>query len=400
MAKLFIFLLILHVIGDFYLQFRAMCFGKYNDGLRGSSLYKHVLIIISVYVIFFALLGLVEYSPNGLLFRLMSGAAIGLFIGLLIGGPHLVIDALKAHIEKKKINNQEIHGGRYELWTFIADQLVHIAAIYWVSWIAYTLIPDYWQYPKFLESLGIRNLVFILMFLVCGKPANILTKRILIYRHIIKAEPNYSDEPNDKIDPQTGKLIGTIERSLIIFFMFIHQFAAIGFLITAKSILRFKDINKPKDNTQENGKGNPPEDGKDNTPKDGKDDTPKDGKDDTPEDGKDVTPEDGKDVTSEDGKDVTPEDGKDVTPEDGKDDTLKDGKDDSPHDGKGNPPKDNTINNSTETTNNLDNAEYILVGTFVSVSIAIICGYIAMVVNQSDFLLNLYKWLLQSSGLL
>ena len=400
MAKLFIFLLILHVIGDFYLQFRAMCLGKFNDGLRGGSLYKHVLIIISVYVISFALLGLVEYSHNGLLFRLMSGAAIGLFIGLLIGGPHLVIDALKAHIEKKKINKQQIHESRYELWTFVADQLVHIAAIYWVSWIAYTLIPDYWQYPKLLESLGIQNLVFILMFLVCGKPANILTKRILIYRRIIKAEPNYSDEPNEKNDPKTGKLIGTIERSLIIFFMFIHQFAAIGFLITAKSILRFKDINKSKDKTQDNSKGNHSEDGKDDTPEDGKDVTPEDGKDVTPEDGKDVTHEDGKDVTSEDGKANPSEDGKDVTPEDGKDDTLKDGKDDSPHDGKGNPPKDNTINNSTETTNNLDNAEYILVGTFVSVSIAIICGYIAMVVNQSDFLLNLYKWLLQSSGLL
>ncbi len=313
-----------------------MCLGKYHDGLRGGSLYKHVLIIISVYVIFFALLGLVEYSPNGLLFRLMSGAAIGLFIGLLIGGPHLVIDALKAHIEKKKINKQQIHGGRYELWTFVADQLVHIAAIYWVSWIAYTLIPDYWQYPKLLDSLGIRNLVFILMFLVCGKPANILTKRILIYRHIIKAEPNYSDEPNETIDPQTGKLIGTIERSLIIFFMFINKFAAIGFLITAKSILRFKDINKSDDSKHNNNKGNKSTEGTDNSSAEGTDNTP----------------------------------------------------------------KENTKTIPAKKTNNLDNAEYILVGTFVSVSIAIICGYIAMIVDQSDFLLNLYKWLLQSSGLL
>lgn len=43
-----------------------------------------------------------------------------------------------------------------------------------------------------------------------------------------------------------GKWIGQIERILILTFVFINKFEAIGFLITAKSIFRFSEINKER----------------------------------------------------------------------------------------------------------------------------------------------------------
>jgi hypothetical protein len=39
-----------------------------------------------------------------------------------------------------------------------------------------------------------------------------------------------------------GKYIGMLERLLILTFVFLNQFSAIGFLVAAKSILRFGDI--------------------------------------------------------------------------------------------------------------------------------------------------------------
>ena len=39
----------------------------------------------------------------------------------------------------------------------------------------------------------------------------------------------------------SGALIGTLERWLIVFFMAIQQYEAIGFLVAAKSILRFSE---------------------------------------------------------------------------------------------------------------------------------------------------------------
>ena len=44
-----------------------------------------------------------------------------------------------------------------------------------------------------------------------------------------------------------GKWIGVIERFLILSFILINQWAAIGFLLAAKSIFRFGDLNEGKD---------------------------------------------------------------------------------------------------------------------------------------------------------
>jgi len=41
-------------------------------------------------------------------------------------------------------------------------------------------------------------------------------------------------------------LIGIIERFLVLTFVILNQFEAVGFLIAAKSILRFKDDNTIK----------------------------------------------------------------------------------------------------------------------------------------------------------
>ena len=40
---------------------------------------------------------------------------------------------------------------------------------------------------------------------------------------------------------RSGKLIGTVERWLILIFMLANQYEAIGFLIAAKSIVRYKE---------------------------------------------------------------------------------------------------------------------------------------------------------------
>jgi uncharacterized membrane protein YidH (DUF202 family) len=44
-----------------------------------------------------------------------------------------------------------------------------------------------------------------------------------------------------------GRWIGMIERILILTFVLINQFTGIGFLIAAKSILRFSDIKNAED---------------------------------------------------------------------------------------------------------------------------------------------------------
>ena len=53
--------------------------------------------------------------------------------------------------------------------------------------------------------------------------------------------------PDYKGLPDAGKWIGYIERILIVTFIATHNFSAVGFLITAKSVFRFSDIKSSAD---------------------------------------------------------------------------------------------------------------------------------------------------------
>jgi hypothetical protein len=58
------------------------------------------------------------------------------------------------------------------------------------------------------------------------------------YKEILNVFEIHYNDTNDL--PNAGKLIGIIERFLVLTFILLNQYAAVGFLIAAKSILRFK----------------------------------------------------------------------------------------------------------------------------------------------------------------
>ncbi|MGL5562611.1 MAG: DUF3307 domain-containing protein, partial [Tannerellaceae bacterium] len=56
-----------------------------------------------------------------------------------------------------------------------------------------------------------------------------------------------SEETGSETLKNAGKWIGYLERFLIVVFISIGRFEAIGFLLAAKSIFRFGELNKAKD---------------------------------------------------------------------------------------------------------------------------------------------------------
>lgn len=52
------------------------------------------------------------------------------------------------------------------------------------------------------------------------------------------------DKKNNQQEDRNGYLIGIFERIIILTFVLIHQYEAIGFLITGKSIIRFSSKNE------------------------------------------------------------------------------------------------------------------------------------------------------------
>lgn len=85
-----------------------------------------------------------------------------------------------------------------------------------------------------------KSLLIALSYLCCLRPANTFIKEVLLLFDIQSITTTSEELLN------AGRLIGILERILVLTFMLLHQFEAIGFLIAAKSILRYNDSNTIK----------------------------------------------------------------------------------------------------------------------------------------------------------
>ena len=230
MEQLFLNLLFAHVVGDFYCQTGRSCSNKRELALKGKDLYIHAFIIL-----------------------MLSWLAVGTWsfwwAALALGVIHLAIDASKALFESHfKMDGVAIYKTRYAVWPFVIDQMLHITVIAVVAawWLHFN---GDWNQFAWLET---GWLVTAMAMLLCWKPANLLTKHILGYCQVKVMSPTIEQTDGSdnaaqdatadkKPNFKSGALIGTLERWLIVFFMSIQEYEAIGFLIAAKSILRFSE---------------------------------------------------------------------------------------------------------------------------------------------------------------
>ncbi|MHC6180987.1 hypothetical protein ACYUJ6_14240 [Clostridium sp. JNZ X4-2] len=75
-----------------------------------------------------------------------------------------------------------------------------------------------------------------MIFVIIWDPAAVFIKKLLSY--II--DENSSDQEEN--DPQVGRIIGKLERIIVSGLILCNQFGAIGFVLTAKSIACYKQL--------------------------------------------------------------------------------------------------------------------------------------------------------------
>jgi hypothetical protein len=204
-------LLLSHLTADFLLQTNYLVKNK-QSGFRSSSFWIHIAIVLSVTSVFLWQLSL-------------------MWMPLVIGTMHLIIDIGKIKVGKLLAGKKK----NFDLALFIYDQLLHIVTLI-IIWLYYI---DGWQ--KFSDNvlatvLDNRWLLRILGYIIVIGPV-----RFIIRFLVRKWEPDI-ENTNDGLK-NAGMIIGILERTLVLTFVFISQFAAIGFLVAAKSILRL--IDKP-----------------------------------------------------------------------------------------------------------------------------------------------------------
>jgi hypothetical protein len=215
MEKILLAQFIAHLIADFFAQPECFSREKQSQLFRSWHIYIHTLIVFVTSLAMTLACGFVMYA-------------------LAIAIIHFGIDVLKCTTEhwlkkKKGIVEDQYHTNHY---LFFTDQILHLIVIYGA-------VAIYWcregNIPGYLEYFTVPALLTMAGFFLCMKPANVFIRVCLCSLNL----PQTEDDKNNL--ERAGRWIGTIERLMTMALVLLQQYTAIGFIIAAKSVLRYKD---------------------------------------------------------------------------------------------------------------------------------------------------------------
>ncbi|OLO05596.1 MULTISPECIES: DUF3307 domain-containing protein [Salinicola] len=210
--SLLLALLLSHTVADFVLQSDSWALQKQQHHFRAPSLYWHVGIHMLLSLVVLVLFG-----------ASVASAIVGT---LGIGASHWLIDTLKSYTPARQVR------------FFLLDQLLHILILGLVWW---WIVGDNLSGLTFDLALFWQpsTLLVALAYLTVMRPASVLIALIMRrWSEGVDTRGTLAD---------AGARIGMLERFLILTFVLSHQMAAIGFLLTAKSVLRFGDLYEDRD---------------------------------------------------------------------------------------------------------------------------------------------------------
>lgn len=200
-------LIFAHLLADFALQSDRMCEKKSHRGRKGILfLLLHSFIHAVLAYLFVAQWEIWQ-------------------IPLVIFFTHLGMDWFKATHMKK------------DMPSFLIDQSVHLFIIL-MLWVVFLV--DISSLTETLVGWNVSKVWLVaISYLLVLHPSS-----LLLGMFIKRWTPN---EIENKGLPKAGKWIGYLERILILTFVLMGNMESVGFLLAAKSIFRFGELNKAQE---------------------------------------------------------------------------------------------------------------------------------------------------------
>ena len=253
--SVFTVLLCVHLLGDFYFQTQKMADKKQG---QFSWTICHCLI----------------YGAGSWLLFFLFLPGMNLRYILAFAAAHAAVDIVKYAVcrifRERRPLREFIESPRGRRDVFLLDQAVHLAAILGVSyWTAQSDIASLYGASSavLFDSFGISEITCLrwaAVLLLIHKPVNILIANILSGYKPDKdggadnggeadsgREPDSEREPDRgrtiQKDKNAGRMIGTLERIIMVIFISIGQYSAVGLVLTAKSIARYDRISKDQE---------------------------------------------------------------------------------------------------------------------------------------------------------
>ena len=225
-------LLIAHFIGDFLFQSSKIAHLKMDQ-------FKYYLLHCAIYsgVIALPLLCFGPFKNVMILF-------------IVITVTHAIIDYSRIKIlknmktkKKMKMKTLKTDYNSMDFSVFVLDQFLHLSVIVVSAHFIYeqSFIGDTIKtiLLKHLEWQQVHNiLVYVLLYIICLSPTAILIKKVFVF-FSIQVESDH-DKREELIN--SGYIIGILERMIILTLGLNGQLGAIGFVVAAKSLARFKQL--------------------------------------------------------------------------------------------------------------------------------------------------------------
>ncbi len=201
-------IILAHLLTDFILQPNAWINERRQKHFKSGKLYLH---------------GLLTAAIAWMLIGWNYWAA-----ALVILVTHIGIDGWKSYKKDTVL-------------IFLADQLLHVGvilALFCYTFNRWDIFPQVWQKMNQTENFWILLTAFVFLTLPAGIFIGQLTKH---WREKIKDAEGLAN---------AGKWIGISERIIILIFVLLNQYSAIGLLIAAKGIIRFNEKDRPEAKTE------------------------------------------------------------------------------------------------------------------------------------------------------
>lgn len=219
-----ILFLIGHIVGDFYVQIEKVIEGKQKQ-------IRWVLIHAINYILAFLMISV----------PFMSLEILAMIGALSIS--HFLINIGEFFLNKRMGKKHKLTQ-RIERTLYLGNQILQILSIVCASFFMVTKnmrLKECSLFLHFFSVVGASETVvgsWILVLLIIHKPANTLIQKFVgTYK---PANQNY----DFKRDNNAGRVIGTVDRIIMVILISIGQYSAIGLVLTAKSIARYDRISK------------------------------------------------------------------------------------------------------------------------------------------------------------
>ena len=206
-------LISIHLLADFLFQTSAYSEKKRK---KPNPLLLHCFIYFIIFEI--VLLPILQFKKVFLL-------------GVIISVLHFLINFIKNKLEKSFPQR------RLQIWIFSINQLIHFALLIGMNYIfnlensvsnLYINLQGYENFKTIILYISVFSIIF--------EPASVFIRKLFT-----SISPKTYLKANLE-ELKAGNIIGKLERIIIAILLLNNQFGVIGFVLTAKSIARFKQM--------------------------------------------------------------------------------------------------------------------------------------------------------------